>query len=131
MFNFMDNSQFFYRNVIFTRSNDQISLVDINYPDKVMPLDKWLGTVVSLADGQHTVQQLIDYLSKQYPVAPENLEETLHSVIKRLEEDSIIQLSKRFVSLPYYLILPLEELDIEKAKKMIAEDGYNSSLMEI
>ena len=126
----MDNTQFFYRNAIFTRKNDQISLVDIHHPDNVLPLDKWLGTVVSLADGQHTVQQLIDYMGKQYPKAPENLEETLHSVIKRLEEDSIIQLSKRFVSLPYYLILPLEELDIEKAKKLIAEDGHDSSLMK-
>lgn len=127
----MDNTQFFYRNVTFTRNNNQISLVDIHYPDKVMPLDKWLGTVVSLADGQHTVQQLIDYMSMQYSEAPTNLEATLHSVIKRLEEDSIIQLSKRFVSLPYYLILPLEELDIEKAKKMIAEDGYDTSLMKL
>tara|TARA_R110001592_G_scaffold310495_1_gene585092 strand:+ start:6797 stop:7183 length:387 start_codon:yes stop_codon:yes gene_type:complete len=126
----MDNTQFFYRNVIFTRSNDQISLVDINLPDKVMPLDKWLGTVVSLADGHHTIQQLIDYMGAQYREVPENLEQTLHSVIKRLEEDSVIQLSKRFVSLPYYLILPLEELDIEKAKKMIIEDAYDSSLMK-
>ena len=127
----MDNSQFFYRNVMFTKNNEQVSLVDINHPDKVLPLDKWLGTVVSLADGQHTVQQLIDYMGKQYPEAPDNLEATLHSVIKRLEEDSIIQLSKRFVSLPYYLILPLEELDVEKAKKLIAEDGHDSSLMKL
>ena len=69
-------------------------------------------------------------MGKQYLEAPENVEETLHSVIKCLEEDSIIQLSKRFVSLPYYLILPLEELDIEKAKKLIAEDGHDSSLMK-
>ena len=88
---------------------------------------EWLGIVVSLADGQHTIQQMIDYMSKQYREAPVNLEETLHSVVERLEEGKIIQLSKSVVSLPYYLTLPIEELDIEKAKKMIMEDGYNSS----
>jgi hypothetical protein len=123
----MDNTQYFYRNVIFSSKNNQISLVDINHPDRVTSLEEWLGIVVSLADGQHTIQQMIDYMSKQYREAPVNLEETLHSVVERLEEGKIIQLSKSVVSLPYYLTLPIEELDIEKAKKLIMEDGYNSS----
>ncbi len=123
----MDNTQYFYRNVIFSSKNNQISLVDINHPDRVTPLEEWLGIVFSLADGQHTIQQMIDYMSKQYREAPVNLEETLHSVVERLEEGKIIQLSKSVVSLPYYLTLPIEELDIEKAKKLIMEDGYNSS----
>ena len=124
----MDSAQYFYRNVIFARKNNQISLVDINHPDKVKPLDDWLGIVVSLADGQHTIQQMIDYMSKKYQEPPANLEETLNSVIERLEEGKIIQLSKSVVSLPYYLAFPIEELDIEKAKKLIMEDGYNSFL---
>jgi len=28
------------------------------------------------------------------------------------------------VQLPYYLAAPIEHLDIEKAKKLIKEDGY-------
>lgn len=122
----MDNTKYIYRNVVFTRKDNQISLVDINQPDRATPLDGWLGIVVSLADGQHTVQQMIDYMTKQYHESPLNLEETLHSVIERLEEGNIIQLSTRIVSLPYYLSLPVEELDIEKAKKLIIEEGYNS-----
>lgn len=123
----MDNAQYFYRNIIFTRKNNQISLVDINQPDHVMPLDDWLGIVVSLADGRHTIQQLIDYMGQQYQEAPEGLEKTLHSVIERLEEGKIVQLSESAVSLPYYLSSPIEELDIEKAKKLIQEDGYNNT----
>ena len=123
----MDNTKYIYRNAIFTRKDNQIALVDIHHPDRVTPLDEWLGIVVSLADGQHTVQQMIDYMIKQYHEPPTNLEETLHSVIERLEEGSIIRLSTRVVSLPYYLSLPIEELDIEKAKKLIIEDGYNST----
>jgi len=123
----MDNTQYFYRNSIFTRKNNQVSLVDINQPDSLTPLDEWLGVVVSLADGRHTIQQLIDYMGKRYVEAPVDLEKTLHSVIERLEEGKIIQLSENVVSLPYYLTLPIEELEIDKAKKLIQEDGYNSS----
>lgn len=123
----MDNTQYFYRNSIFTRKNNQVSLVDINQPDSLTLLDEWLGVVVSLADGRHTIQQLIDYMGKRYVEAPVDLEKTLHSVIERLEEGKIIQLSENVVSLPYYLTLPIEELEIDKAKKLIQEDGYNSS----
>jgi len=122
----MDNTQYFYRNSIFTRKNNQVSLVDINQPDSATPMDEWLGIVVSLADGLHTIQELIDYISKRYQEVPADLEKTLHSVIERLEEGKIIQLSENTVSLPYYLTLPIEELEIEKAKKMIREDGYTT-----
>lgn len=123
----MDTAQYFYRNVIFSKINDQISLADLDHPESVTPLDGWLGIVVALADGQHTIQQMIDYMSKQYRESPVNLEETLHSVVERLDEGKIIQLSESVVSLPYYLTLPIEELDIEEAKKLIMEDGYSSS----
>jgi hypothetical protein len=123
----MDNTQYFYRNVIFTRKNNQVSLVDIDNPEKTTALEEWLGIVISLADGQHTIQEMIDYMSRQYQQTPLNLEETLHSIIERLEEARFIQLSKEIVSLPYYLSLPIEELDLEKAKKLISEDGYNDS----
>jgi len=123
----MDNTQYFYRNSIFTRKDNRVSLVDINQPDSVTLLDEWLGVVVSLADGLHTIQQLIDYMSQRYVEVPVDLEKTLHSVIERLEEGKIIQLSKNAISLPYYLTLPIEELEIEKAKKLIREDGYSNS----
>ncbi len=127
----MESTQYFYRNSIFTRKNNQVSLVDINRPNNATHLEEWLGIVVSLADGQHTIQQLIDYVRNRYQKIPESLEKTLHSVIERLEEGKIIQLSDSAVSLPYYLTLPIEELDIEKAKIMIREDGYNSAMGEL
>ncbi len=122
----MDNSQYIYRTVIFTRRNNQVALADINQPENTSPLDEWLGTVVLLADGQHSIQELIDYLSKQYHEAPANLEKTLHSVIERLAEGNIIQLSDSAISLPYYLASPIEELEIEKAKELISKDNYKS-----
>ncbi len=120
----MDNNQYFYRSVIFTRKNNQIALADIENPKQITPLDGWLGTVISLADGQHTIQELIGYMAAQYPQAPDNLEKTLHSVIERLVDGKMIQLSDKAVELPYYLASPVEELDLEKAKILIKEDAF-------
>ena len=55
----MNNTQYFYRTAIFTRENNQVALVDIYHPEQLTPLDDWLGTVVSLADGGHTIQELV------------------------------------------------------------------------
>ena len=120
----MNNSQYFYRTVVYTRKNNEIGFVDINQPDQVTPLGEWLGLVVSLADGAHTIQELLDYVSSRYSSAPANLEETVHSVIERLQEGGLIKLSESPVALPYYLAEPLESLDVEKARKLIGEDGY-------
>lgn len=124
----MDNTQYFYRNAVFTRRNGQVALADINHPESTSPLDEWLGIVVSLADGQHTIQQLVDYMAGQYQNPPANLEKTLHSVIERLSDGNIVQLSKVVVSLPYYLSAPIEELDLGRAKQLMEEDGYTSNV---
>ena len=120
----MDNKQYFYRTVVFTRADNKVSLADINNPKNVAPLEDWMAVVVSLADGQHTVLELIDYMSKQYESAPENLEETIASVLERLIEGGIVLLSESKVELPYYLASPIENYDIEKAKQEMQKDGY-------
>jgi len=120
----MNNSQYFYRTAIFTRKDNQVALADINRPDNTSPLEDWMGIVVSLADGKHSIQELIDYMAGRYQQAPDNLEKTLHSVIERLQEGRIIQLSDSAVELPYYLASPVEELDRKKALKLIKQDGY-------
>ncbi|MEZ5524083.1 MAG: hypothetical protein R3E62_03790 [Pseudomonadales bacterium] len=121
----MDNKQYFYRTVIFTRRDNQVALADIENPESTTPMEGWLGLVVSLADGQHTIQELVDYMAARYPQVPDNLEATLHSVIERLEGGKILQLSDKAIDLPYYLAHPVEELDLEKARTLIKQDGYN------
>ncbi len=120
----MNNSQYFYRTAIFTRKDNQVALADINQPDNTSPLEDWMGIVVSLADGKHSIQELIDYMAGRYQQVPDNLEKTLHSVIERLQEGQIIQLSDNAIELPYYLASPIEELDRDKALKLIKQDGY-------
>lgn len=123
----MDNSQYFYRTIIFSQHKDQVSLADIHQPEKASPLEGWMGIVISLADGLHSIQELIDYLRSRYAEPPQNLEETLHSVIERLIEGKLIKLTSEAVTLPYYLASPIEQLDLEKAKKLIEEDGYDNT----
>lgn len=120
----IDNGQYFYRTAIFTRKEGKVALVDIDNPESETALEDWLGIVVSLADGAHTIQELIGYMRQQYPNPPANLEETVHSVVERLKEGKIIQLSPSEVTLPYYLASPIEKLNIKKAQKLIKEDGY-------
>ena len=69
----------------------------------------------------------MDYLINKYHQPPPNLEQTLHSVIERLEDGNLIKLSNKPISLPYYLASPVEELDLDKARKLIQEDGYSNA----
>ncbi len=121
----MDNSLYFYRNVTFSRKDNKTSLADIYNPTLSSPLEDWLGTIISLADGQHTVQELLDYLRTHYHgMTPADFEKTIESVFDRLVEGKLVVFSKESVELPYYLAEPIESLDIEKAKKLMIEDGH-------
>jgi len=121
----LDKDKYFFRAVIYAIQKDKILLVDMKNPKASAPLDPWLGRVVALADGQHTIQELIDFLASQYPGgAPENLADTIESVIKRLQETHVIHFSDEPVELPYYLALPANEQDPEKAKALIEKDGF-------
>jgi len=120
----LDKVQYFYRTVIFTRKAGIIALADINNPQESTELEQWFGVVISLADGNHTLQELTDFMCQQYQQVPQSLDDTLESVIERLLESKMIKLSKKSVELPYYLAAPIEQLNIEKAQKLIKEDGY-------
>lgn len=121
----MDSSQYFYRNVVFTRRNGKVALADIHNPDYTTELEDWLGLVISLADGKHTLQQLTEFIATQYPASvPVNLQDTIESVIQRLTEGELIKLTDQPVELPYYLSQPIEQLNPEVAKRKMHEDGY-------
>ncbi len=120
----MNTTQYFYRTVIFTRKAGIVALADINNPQESTKLEEWFGVVISLADGKHTLKELNDFMAKQYPHKPDRLEDTIESVIERLLESNMLKLSDSAVELPYYLAAPIEQLDLEKAKQLIKEDGY-------
>ncbi len=121
----MDKSQFFYRTVVFSENRGEVSLADVNNPNLATPLEPWFALIIPLADGQHTLGELIENLSLRYQDnVPANLEETISSVIDRLIEGELIRTAQEVVTLPYYLAQPIEHLDLEKAKQLMKEDGY-------
>lgn len=120
----MDTTQYFYRNVIFSKQGNTVSLVDIYNPDnEPKVLDSWLGLVLQLADGQHTLDELFENLSNKYKGnPPANLNKTIDSVVDRMIEAKFIVLSKGITDLPYYLSCPVEQMDIQKAKNLLEQD---------
>ena len=125
----MDTPKYFYRNVMFSKSGEKISLIDIHNPDNEREeLDPWLGLVLQLADGQHTLDDLFQFVSSKYNGnPPPNLDETIRSVVDRLVQSKFIMLTEKATELPYYLSLPYEQLDIERAKNLLEEDKAQSN----
>ncbi len=123
----MDKSQYFYRTVVITRRNNEVALANIDRPEESSPIDGWLGVVLSLADGKHSVQELVDFMGRQYPgQPPADMEKTIESVLERLVDGKLVNLTEEPVELPYYLASPVEELDLEKARQLMKEDGYTN-----
>lgn len=122
----MDQSQYFYRTAVFANQEDKVLLVDINKLEEQPPaLEPWLGLVVALADGQHTIQQLLAHLSARYEgQAPDDLEKTVASVIDRLTQAGVISVAEEPVILPYYLLVPAEKMDLDLARRLMSEDGF-------
>ncbi len=120
----MDTSQYFYRNVILSMVDNKVSQINIHNPDqKGQALDPWFGLVLQYANGDRTIEALYQDLSGRYNGSPPaNLEATIHSVVNRLVDLKFIVLTKEATDLPYYLSLPYEQLDVEKAKKLLKED---------
>lgn len=123
----LDTKKYFYRNIIFSKQGQTISAIDIHNPNKAREeFDPWFGIVLQLADGQHNIDQLIQFMTTQYKGAPpHNLAETILSVVQRMADSRLIVLTEEPTELPYYLTMPYELLDIERAKKEIAADRVN------
>jgi hypothetical protein len=121
----LDENQFFHRTVIYTRKDGEICLVDMHDATLSPPLDRWLGKVVELADGQHTLGDFFAFVKGLYKGnPPDGLELTLASVLGRLIEGQVIGLTKEPVNLPYYLSLPADQQDSERATELMKQDGY-------
>ncbi len=124
----MDQENFLCRNNAYTKltgGDGEVALVDKRNPQETVKLEPWLATVFMLADGQHKVSELISYLREHYGSAPpQNLDDTVISVIERLVESGTLKLKESAYELPYHLARPIEELDLVEAKRFLEEDGY-------
>jgi len=120
-----NRSKYFARAVVYSKRGNEVALVDMHDASLSKPLEPWLGRVLLLADGSHTVQELIGFVGRQYGgKPPPALEATIDSVITRLCEAKTIRLSDEPVALPYYLALPAEQQDPKRANQLMLADGF-------
>lgn len=121
----MDHAHYFKRTTVYKIEDNTVSLVDIHDNNIITPLDPWMGAVMALADGQHTVAQLMQHMAGQYPEgAPDKLAATIESVIKRLTDSGVLELTPAPATLPYYLSMPLDALDPKLATELMINDGF-------
>ena len=121
----MEHALYFKRNAVYKLDGDNVFVVDIQDNNSLTELDPWMAKIVLLADGQHTIDQLIQNLTSQYPAgAPDNLVATIESVITRLTESDVIELTSRPTLLPYYLRLPIDEQKPKEATELMIKDGF-------
>lgn len=121
----MNKDHYFYRIAVYTHHDGEIGLVNVHDNNRLYPLDEWLGSIINLADGQHTVNDFIIYISKQYPAGPpDDFEIQVEGMFNHLIDIQALRLANDPVELPYYLSLPAENQDIEKAKALMIEDGF-------
>lgn len=124
----MEHAHYFKRNTVYKVEGENISIVNVQEDNTVTTVDPWMARVILLADGQHTIAQLIQHMISQYPDgAPENLVETIESVITRLTDSDVIELTSRPSLLPYYFRLPIDEQDPKKATEMMIADRFIGS----
>lgn len=77
-----------------------IAVIDPRSP-RVMTMDPWPQMIFLMADGEHTVAQLITHLSSQYQGgAPPGLADQVRDIVLLLEREGVVQLHAQPKLLP-------------------------------
>lgn len=107
-------------------NQDMIHVVDNNAP-RMITMDPWPQLIYLEADGQKTVSEFVYDMASKYgkkqPI-PEQLDSTIIQMINSLLDDKLIELSTESRKLPYYIDLPQSKQDLNKANKLMKEDGF-------
>ena len=117
-------SNYFHRTLVHTYVNNHIVLIDNSSP-RMITLDPWPELVISLADGKHSIQELIDHIGSSYKGAPpSDYKKTIMSVVLSLKNAGYIRITTGKYELPYYLAIPHNEQNKIKSKELMLKDGY-------
>lgn len=121
----LDHTHYFARTTVHRIGGEGVALVDVHDHNAITPLDPWMGAVIALADGQHTIAQLLHHMAGHYPHgAPATLGATIESVLQRLGESGALRVTPAPVTLPYYLALPLDAQEPKLATELMLNDGF-------
>ncbi|HEU4749507.1 MAG TPA: PqqD family protein [Acidimicrobiia bacterium] len=76
--------------VIETEIGDEISLYDPT-TERVMVLNTTASDVWRLADGEYTVEELVDLLAQAYQVDPGSIREDVRRAVDRLSSEGLLE----------------------------------------
>jgi hypothetical protein len=121
------DSKYFIRNTRYMMMKERLMLKERSRAGLVT-MDEWYEVVFLGADGEHTVAEFIKALGNDYPDGvPEGLADQTRQIIGELEARGYIALSDEKKTLPYYLAIPIEQQDRERAKLLMEADGFISA----
>jgi hypothetical protein len=115
---------FFRRKARFDVLNDHIVVADPKQP-RMVTLDSWLELVFQMADGEHTVGQMIAHLGKGYDGGPPaGLDQQIIEIVNNLVQLGFVELVAEGKPLPFYLSQPVSKQDPAAAKAAMMQDGF-------
>lgn len=118
------DSIYFSRNTRYTLLKEKVVLVERDRPGMVT-MDEWSQLVFLSANGEHNVDDLISVLGRQYQGgAPLGMAEQTRVLVRDLAQRGHIVLHDQRRKLPYYLAIPVEQQDKERAKTFMEADGF-------
>jgi hypothetical protein len=116
--------KFLRRNARYDLLGDQVVVADPRQP-RMVTLDPWLERIFEMADGEHTVDQVIEYLGNGYEGgAPAGLDQQITEIVNRLADAEFVELVAEPAPLPFYLSEPVSKQDPKKAKAAMLKDGF-------
>jgi hypothetical protein len=98
----------------FEESENRLFVVD-RYSPRLITLDPWLELLFGMADGKHSVSEMIEALKKGYESAPDGLADLVFDVLSRLVNEKMVELRDSASELPYYLAIPVHQQDHNRA----------------
>lgn len=122
------DTKYFSRNVTYTMVQDKVVLIERSRP-RTVTMDEWPQLIFLSADGKRKVSELTSELGRHYKDGvPPGLSDQTRSLVMALADRGFIVLHDRAFPLPYYLSTPIEKQDMERAKKLMEEDGFIEKL---
>ena len=76
--------------IIESEIGDEISLYDPT-TERVVVLNTTASDVWRLADGEHTIPEVVAMLARAYQVDPASIRDEVHSTVERLIEEQLLE----------------------------------------
>ena len=121
------DEMYFSRTTPWSRLGDQIVAHDSITPQapRMVTMEPWHQQVFLAADGEHTIGEFVDHMSKLYEGgAPPGLREQIHEIVGVLVDEGILRVHKEPETLPPYIAEEHFEQPPETRKKQMEEDGF-------